>query len=55
MSVLKCKKLSLSEPWIPVEEIFGFDVSAFKSFEILHDLSPNNPGAMQTIILNSEP
>ena len=39
------KKLSLSEPWLPVEEIFSFDVSAFKSFEISHDLSPNEPGA----------
>ena len=27
------KELSLNEPYLPVEEIFGFDVSEFKSFE----------------------
>ena len=52
---LNVKKISLSEPWLPVEEMFGFNVSAFKSFEILHDLSPNKPDAVQTIILDFEP
>lgn len=27
------KPLALDEPWLPVEEIFNFDVSAFKSFD----------------------
>ena len=27
------KPLSLNAPWLPKEEIFNFDVSAFKSFE----------------------
>ena len=37
---------------LPVEEIFSFDVSAFKSFEILYDLSPKK-GTVEAIILNS--
>lgn len=35
----KGKKLSLDEPWLPVEEIFNFDVSAFKSFDSWTDSS----------------
>lgn len=30
---LNGKRLSLDEPWLPVNEIFNFDVSAFCSFE----------------------
>ena len=30
---LKGKRLSLDEPWVPAEEIFHFDVSAFKAFD----------------------
>lgn len=33
------KRLALDEPWIPVNEIFNFDVSAFKSFESWTDSS----------------
>ena len=33
------KKLALDEPWLPVEEIFNFDVSAFKSFDSWTDSS----------------
>ncbi len=29
------KSLSLNAPWLPKEEIFNFDVSAFKSFETI--------------------
>ena len=36
---LNGKRLSLNEPWLPVEEIFSFDVSAFKSFDISTDCS----------------
>ena len=31
------KRLALDLPWMPVEEIFSFDVSLFKSFEITED------------------
>ena len=34
---LNGKRLSLDEPWLPAEEIFNFDVSAFKSFETFID------------------
>lgn len=34
----KGKALSLSEVWLPAEEIFAFDVDAFKSFNI--DVEP---------------
>ena len=27
------KKLALDEPWLPVEEIFNFDVEVFRSFD----------------------
>ena len=37
--VWKGKKLALVEPWLPVEEIFNFDVSAFKSFDSRTDNS----------------
>ena len=33
------KKLALDEPWLPVEEIFNFDVSAFNSFASYTDSS----------------
>ena len=33
------KELSLNEPYLPVEEIFSFDVSEFKSFESCVDSS----------------
>jgi len=32
--IWKGKKLSLSEPWLPAQEIFAFDISAFKQFEV---------------------
>ena len=32
-------RLCLDEPWLPVEEIFNFDVSAFKSFDSWTDSS----------------
>ena len=35
----KDKELSLNEAWLPVEEIFTFDVSAFKLFSIDMDSS----------------
>ena len=31
------KRLSLSDPWHTLDEIFAFDVSEFKSFHIWHD------------------
>ena len=38
--VVNGKPLSLdAEPWLPVEDIFNFDVSAFKSFETWTDTS----------------
>ena len=30
---LNGKPLCLDEPWLPISEIFNFDVSAFKSFK----------------------
>ena len=36
---LNGKRLSLDEPWLPKEEIFSFDVSAFKSFKEWTDSS----------------
>lgn len=30
---LNGKRLSLEEPWLPVNEVFNFDVSVFGSFE----------------------
>ena len=36
---LNDKRLCLDEPWLPVEEIFNFDVSAFKSFDSWTDSS----------------
>ena len=30
---LNGKRLSLDEPWLPVNEVFNFDISAFESFE----------------------
>ena len=35
----KGKRLALDEPSLPVEEIFNFDVSAFKSFDSWTDTS----------------
>lgn len=35
----KDKKLSLNEAWLPVEEVFAFDVSAFKQFNVDTDSS----------------
>lgn len=35
----KDKQLSLNEAWLPVEEIFAFDVSAFKQFNVDTDSS----------------
>ena len=35
----KDKELSLNEAWLPIEEIFAFDVSAFKQFKIDIDSS----------------
>ena len=34
----KGKKLSLNEPFLPVEQIFNFDVSSFKSFGIMTEV-----------------
>ena len=33
------KRLCLDEPWLPVEEIFNFDISVFKSFDSWTDSS----------------
>ena len=33
------KQLCLDEPWLPVNEIFNFDISAFKSFRSWTDYS----------------
>ena len=33
------KQLCLDEPWLPVNEIFNFDISAFKSFDSWTDSS----------------
>ena len=35
----KGKRLALDEPWLPVEEIFNFDISVFKSFDSWTDSS----------------
>ena len=35
----KGKKVCLKEPYLPIEEIFNFDVSLFKSFEFYIDSS----------------
>ena len=31
-------RLSVSEPWLPINEIFAFDVSEFKSFNVHTDI-----------------
>ena len=31
-------RLGLSEPWLPINEIFAFDVSEFKSFHVWTDI-----------------
>lgn len=36
---LNGKRLCLDEPWLPVEEVFHFDTSAFKSFDSWTDSS----------------
>ncbi len=36
---LNGKRLCLDEPWLPVNEIFNFDVSVFKSFDSWTDSS----------------
>lgn len=36
---LNGKRLSFDEPWLPKEEIFSFDVSAFKDFDEWTDSS----------------
>lgn len=33
------KPLALDEPWLPVNEIFNFDISAFKKFSSFTDTS----------------
>ena len=35
----KGKRLALEEPWLPVNEIFNFNVSVFKSFDSWTDFS----------------
>ena len=34
----KGRKLSLNEPFLPVEQIFNFDVSSFKSFGVMTEI-----------------